>query len=266
MTSYRIRTAALLGLLTMTGCAPGPIPPAAALSPDQMAVMVMSAGGMVPSVISAMQSPALVIYGDGTALTALPAPALRAVPARYEVARVDPDQVRQFVTEAQSSGLLGAGTDFGSPRATDLATTTVLVRGDEQTAQVRVYALNPRFETGLSTTQREARDRLRTLIERASALPAAAARQPYSPERITVSEIPPGRNQDPATVVWPGPPLPDFLAPSATRRSVACGELTGTTADVVYRAALENPGAGWLVGGTTRVLAVNPLPVEACDG
>ena len=32
------------------------------------------------------------------------------------------------------------------------------------------------------------------------------------------------------------------------------------------RYALENPGAGWLVGGTTRVLAVNPLPVEACDG
>ena len=32
-------------------------------------------------------------------------------------------------------------------------------------------------------------------------------------------------------------------------------------AGVVYQAALDNPGARWLVDGSTRVLAVNPLPL-----
>lgn len=265
VTSNRIRVAALVGWLAMTGCAPDSTPLATALPPDPMVFMVMSAGGMVPSVIYAMQSPSLAIYGDGRILTALPSPALRGVPARYEVTRLDPGRVRQFVTEALSSGLLGADTDFGTPRATDLATTTVLVRDDEKTAQVRVYALSPPFETRLSTAQREARDRLRALIERASALPGAAAREPYTPDRVTVSETAPGRNQDPATVVWPGPPLLSFLSPSASRRSVACGELTGAAAGEVYRAALDNPGASWLVEGATRVLAINPLPIGGCD-
>ena len=47
------------------------------------------------------------------------------------------------------------------------------------------------------------------------------------------------------------------------RGGIACGELTGTIAGEVYAAARVNPQQRWLVDGrTTRVLAVNPLPVE----
>ena len=42
----------------------------------------------------------------------------------------------------------------------------------------------------------------------------------------------------------------------------ACGFLTGAPATTVYRAALTNPGALWLVDGAARVLAVNPMPVD----
>lgn len=256
--------AALLSALTMTGFAPGSLPRAAALPGDQMVFMVLSAGGMAPSVVYAMQSPSLAIYGDGRVLTTVPGPALQPVPARYELARVDPDDVRQFIAEARSGGLLDGNTDFGAPRMTDLPTTTVLVHGDGEPAQVRVYALDRQFEAGLTPAQRDARDRLRSLIEKASGLPAGAVRQPYSPDRVAVYEPLPGRHEDPGSVVWPGPPPPDFLAPSANRRFLSCGELTGTAAVTVYRAALENPGARWLVEGTTRVLAVNPLPWKGC--
>jgi hypothetical protein len=249
----------------MTGCAPGSTPRATALPADRMVFMVMSAGGMVPSVIYAMQSPSLAMYGDGRVLTVIPAPALQPVPARYEVARVDPADVQQFVAAARSSGLLGGSIDFGAPRMTDLATTTVLANDHGEPAQVRVYALNQQFETGLTPAQRDARDRLRALIASAAALPGGAPRQPFSPERVTVHEPLPGRNDEPATAVWPGPPLSDFMNASTARRAVACGELTGPAAGAVYQAALQNPGARWLVDGTTRVLAVNPLPLAGCS-
>lgn len=255
----------MLAWLTMTGCAPGSPPRAAALPTDRMVFMVMSAGGMVPSVIYAMQSPSLAMFGDGRVLTAIPAPALQPVPARYEVARIDPADVRQFVAAARSGGLLGGGIDFGAPRMTDLATTTVLANDDGDPAQVRVYALNQQFETGLTPAQRDARDRLRALIASAVALPAGAPRQPFSPNRVTVLEPLPGRNDEPARAVWPGPPPSDFMTPSTARRSVACGELTGPAAGAVYQEALQNPGARWLVDGTTRVLAVNPLALEGCS-
>lgn len=238
-------------------------PPSAGAAPDHPIFVVMSGGGMAPAVIQAMQSPALAVYADGRVLTAVPAPALTPVPARYSLARIAPAAVRDFVAAAQAAGVV-AGTDFGSPRMTDLPTTTVLIDDGSGPVQVRVYALDPQFETGLSPAQRDARDRLRALIARATDLPGAAPQQPYSPEKVAVAEPLPGRNDEPATVGWPGPAPTGFLAPDPSRRFAACGELSGADAEVVYRAALANPGARWLVDGTTRVLAVNPLPLDGC--
>jgi len=62
-------------------------------------------------------------------------------------------------------------------------------------------------------------------------------------------------------VNWPGPPPASFLSPHTGRRSIACGELVADPAEVVYQAALENPGARWVVDGATRALAVNSLPL-----
>lgn len=235
--------------------------PAGALGSDQMVFMVMTSGGRIPSVVSVMQSPSLVVYSDGRILTVAKTPAPHFVPARYDVAEIGTELVRNFVSTVRSEGLVRACTDFGRPRIADAGTTTVMVRGDGGTDEVQVYALDETSEQRLSPPQREARARLRMLIARAHALAAGTPHTSYVPDRVLVAEPIPGRNQQPATALWPGPELSTFLEPTKTGRMIACGELNGIDAHTVYRAALDNPGARWLVDGATRELAVNPLPL-----
>lgn len=258
-------TGALLALTAMTGCAGDPTPTAGAARPDQIAVMVMSSGGMIPPIVAVMQSPSLVVYGDGRVLSKVPAPALQLVPARYEVTDVGPEAVAAFVSRVRSGGLISEATDFGAPPVTDVDTTTVLVQGDGGPSQVRVYAFDERFEQDLTPAQRDARARLRTLIAEAGDLAAGKPRTPFVPDRVIVSEPMPGRNQEPASTPWPGPPPSAFLIPTTKGRAVACGELLGADAGTVYLAALDNTGARWLVDGDTRVLGVNPVALPgAC--
>jgi hypothetical protein len=140
-----------------------------------------------------------------------------------------------------------------------------MVQGPDGQDQVSVYAFDERFDARVDPDQRSARVALRAVIDQASALAAGAAGAPYSPDRVVVYEVEPRNPGEPATTVWPGPPPSDFLTPSTSRRSIACGELAADSAEVVYRAALANPGARWLVDGTTRTLAVNSLPLpDAC--
>lgn len=257
-------TLAVLAALTGACSVTGP-PPARALPAGQMVFMVMSAGGMVPPVLYALQSPSLVVYGDGRVLSVANRLARDPVPARYDLSRTDPGAVASFAAEAQAKGVITAGTDFGTPRYTDLGTTTVLLHGDQGPSEVRVYALNERFETKLSAGQRAARAALREVIGEASGLAAGAAPLPYSPDSVVVYEVTPGRSSEPAAVTWPGPAPQSFLTASAKRRSLACGVLSGDAARTVYQAALDNPGAAWLVDGETRILAVNPVPLpDSC--
>ena len=257
----------VLTLLMMTSCSPNAeSTPAPGLPGEQMVFMVMSSGGMAPAVYQALASPSLAIYGDGRVLTVVEAPVLRLLPARYEVARIDPATVASFVADVEASGLITNGTDFGTPRVTDLPSTTVLVHGPTGQQLRSVYAFDERFDARLTAEQRTARIGLRSVIEKASGLAAGTARSPYSPDRIVVYEVEPGNNSEPATTGWPGPPPPAFLAPSTGSRWIACGELNADPAEVVYRAALTNPGARWLVDGATRILAVNPLPLQDACG
>lgn len=255
---------AVLAGLTMTGCTADPTPRAAALPAGRMVFMVNSSGGLVPPVFYALQSPSLVVYGDGRVLTAVSSAAPQLVPVRYELARIDPGRVETFVASVTAGGLISPGTDFGTPRVTDLDTTTVLVDGGSGPAEVRVYALDEQFEANLTEAQRAARADLRTLIGQASALAAGAPAVGYTPDRVVVYE-PVSSADEAATASWPGPPPESFMVPSRARRSTSCGELGGDAATTTYRAALDNPGARWLVDGTTRVLAVNSLPLPgAC--
>ena len=257
---------AVLTLLMMTSCSGNAeSTPAPGLPGAQMVFMVMSSGGMAPAVYQALASPSLAIYGDGRVLTVVEAPVLQLLPARYEVARIDPTAAASFVADVEAGGLVNNGTDFGTPRVTDLPSTTVLVHGLTGQHQVNVYAFDERFDARLTAEQHSARTALRAMIEKASALATGAERSPYSPDRVVVYEVEPGNNTEPATTSWPGPPPSTFLAASSGRRSIACGELNADPAEVVYQAALTNPGARWLVDGATRILAVNPLPLpDAC--
>ena len=252
----------VLTLLMMTSCSGSaestPIP---ALPGDQMVFMVMSSGGMAPAVYQALASPSLAIYGDGRVLTVVEAPVLQLIPARYEVARIDPAAVASFVADVEAGGLINPGTDFGTPRVTDLPSTTVMVRGSNGSQQVSPYAFDERFDARLTPEQRDARAALRAVISQASALVAGASRVLYSPDRVVVYEVEPGNNDGSAAPGWPGPPPSSFLKPNSSRRSIACGALMADPAQVVYRGALDNPGARWLVAGVTRILAVNSLPL-----
>lgn len=240
----------------------GPAPRSGALPGDQIVFTVTSFGGMAPAALAGMQSPSIAAYGDGRVLTAVEPAALRLVPARYQLARVDAATVADYVAAALRSGLLNASTDFGTPRVTDVATTTVTVNDGSGPAQVSVYALDERFERGLTAAQRDARNRLRALIGQAGNLAAGAPAGPYTPDRVVVYESQARESEEPAGAVWPGPQPESFLVPTRTRRSTACGPLVGAPARAAYLAALDNPGARWLVDGATRVLAVNPLPLD----
>jgi hypothetical protein len=196
----------------MTSCSGSaestPIP---ALPGDQMVFMVMSSGGMAPAVYQALASPSLAIYGDGRVLTVVEAPVLQLIPARYEVARIDPAAVASFVADVEAGGLINPGTDFGTPRVTDLPSTTVMVRGSNGSQQVSPYAFDERFDARLTPEQRDARAALRAVISQASALVAGASRVLYSPDRVVVYEVEPGNNDGSAAPGWPGPP-PSILA------------------------------------------------------
>lgn len=258
--------AVLLAAAVISGCDAGSTPTAAALPAGQLVFVVRQFGGMTPTVIAAMQSPTVAIFGDGRVLTSQKESALQPLPARYAVANVGADVVGDFVASVRAGGMISDGTDFGSPRVTDVSTTEVTIHDDAGRAQVRVYALGPRFDDQLSPAQRDARARLRALIENAGALAAGQPTTDYVPNRIVVSEPVPGRTDEAAVTVWPGPPPSTFLAPTGGGRVTACGELSGADANTVYQAALNNPGARWLVDGVTRTFAVNPLPVDGGCG
>ena len=252
----------VVSLLVMTGCSPNAeSTPAPNLPAEQMVFMVMSSGGMAPAVYQALASPSLAIYGDGRVLTAVESPALQLIPARYEVARIDPAAVTSFVADVEADGLINSGTDFGTPRMTDLPSTTVMMYGPGGEQRVNPYAFDERFDARLTPEQRSARVALRTIISRAAALTAGAPRMPYSPDRVVVYEVEARTADEPGAVNWPGPPPASFLSPHTGRRSIACGALVADPAEVVYQAALENPGARWVVDGATRALAVNSLPL-----
>lgn len=256
----------MLAGLTITGCGQTGPPRATALPADRMVFMVMSSGGMVPALLYALQSPSLVVYGDGRVVTLSAGVVPELIPARYNVARVDVAAVENFVASADRGGVISSATDFGTPRVTDLDTTTVLLDAGAGPQQVRVYALDEQFDRDLSPVQRETRARLRTLIDAAGQLATGAATAAYIPDRVAVYEPMSGAGDEPATTAWPGPPPESFMVAVRARRSTACGELSGEPARVAYRAALANPGARWLVDGTTRVLAVNSLPLPgACS-
>ena len=251
--------AVLAALAALTCSATGGSAPSGPLPGDQVVFAVGSGGGMAPAVSQALASPALLMYGDGRILTKVNSLAIQTVPPRYEIARLDPLTVADFVSSAEAT--VNPGTDFGTPRVTDVGTTTVTLNGGHGEQQVHVYAFDETFEDRLSTAQRTARAALRGLIDRAAGLAGGVPRAPYSPDRVMVYELDPRSAGTAATVGWPGPPPAAFMTAGTRRQWIACGELMADPAEVVYSAALNNPGALWLVDGATRILAVNPLPL-----
>ena len=204
----------------------------------------------------ALQTPYLVLYGSGRIIRR--EQSNRTGPGTYTAAQVDPLAVARLVADAEHSGLLTR--DYGTIPVTDLGGTRVWSQGSAGAQDVVVYGLEESFDKYAGVLDRRHRARLRTLISDAQALVGDSG-TPYIPDRVVVLEQ---RTKATATVRWPGPDPDTFMHKPSTllRSSIACGELTGKTAATVYAAARTNPDQLWLVGKQSRVLAVNPLPVE----
>lgn len=245
---------------TVVGCAPGsgPVEP---LPADRLVLGVSSGPGFAPTIYWPLQSPALVAYGSGRILRAEQNTGLRAVPLAYTEATVDPLQVAQLVADGERRRVLER--DFGSPQVTDLGSTRVWLQGAGQRREASIYAYGEKFDSSLSWRERRNRERLRAFLDDARTLIGDGG-QPYVPERVMVLELRAYESSVKTTAHWPGPDPAVFLhrPRGYARQAIACGELTGDQAATVYAAARENPEQRWLVDGTTRVLAVNPLPVE----
>lgn len=260
-----VRVMIVLLAMTLAACSSPADSAPPSLPGDQIVFSVISSGGLTPPVIYALDSPSLVIYGDGRVLTIAKESGLQVLPARYEVARIDPAAVASFVSSVASRGIVNPATDFGTPRVTDLPSTRVMINAGSGPVWAGAYAFTPQFENDLTAAQRDARAALRAIIDQADGLAAGAPRTPFTPDRVVVYEIDPRYGGDAASKAWPGPPPATFLHSSDKRRAIACGELLADPAEEVYRAALDNPGARWLVDGVTRTLAVNPMPAaEDC--
>ena len=256
-------TVVLLAAASCSAPVPSATPGRATPLPGgQIVFQVTTAGGLVPQLYYLLESPSLVVYGNGRVLAQVANPHVGRVPARFEVARSDPASVAALAAGAEADGLVSPSTDFGTPRVTDMPTTRVLLRGRGDAVEVNVYAFIEQFESELTGTQQRSRAALRTLIAEISALAQNAPRTDYRPEDVTVFEVSPEQMPDGDAVTWPGPPPESFLKP-ATGQAVACGHLSGESARAAYEAALANPGGRWTVEASERVLVVNPIPAFA---
>lgn len=250
-----LSTAALAGV-GLAGCSSGgePVTP---LPAEDIVFGVSSFSPWASSVAWALQTPSLVLYGGGRVIRQDPSD--RGGPGTYTTSAVDPLAVARLIAEAERSRLLTA--DYGMIPVTDLGATRVWSAGTAGRQEVSVYGLSESFDEYASITDRRRRKRLRALIGDAQALIGDSG-SAYAPDRVVVLE----QRADRATATsrWPGPDPDQFLhtPPDLLRNSIACGELTGNTAAAVYAAAQSNPEQAWLVGNRTRVLAVNPLPIE----
>jgi hypothetical protein len=254
--------AGLLGVVGAAGCTTidsGPVEP---LPADRIVFGVSAGPGFAPPLLWALQAPSLLVYGSGLVVRVEDSGGVRGTPSSYVEAHVDPLQVARFAADAERSQALSG--DFGDPQVTDLGSTQVWLHGSRGEQRVSVYALPETFDRYTSWPGRRRRRHLRALIDEATALIGDAG-TPYVPSRVAVLEQRLDPDEEAAEVRWPGPAPSGFLhrpGQPDRRGAIACGELTASAAATVYAAALENEGQKWLVGGTTRVLVVNPLPIE----
>lgn len=263
------RQALALGIpaaMIMSGCtgwSGGPVEPAGPLPTDQLVFLLTGAPGFAPAIYWALAAPTLAVYGDGRVIMADDEWGDGSVPGRYSTALVDPMAVARFAVRAEGSGLISDTTDLGTPQVTDLGTTAVTLHGERAENTVSAYAFSEQFDDGLTRRQRSNRRQLRELIASAWSLTSEAATSAYVPDRVVVLELQTRSGSPSALTTWPGPDPDTFLRPgkSGGRQAMACGELTGAVANTVYLAAQKNPKQQWLVGSTTRVLAVNALPI-----
>jgi len=135
--------------------------------PSEVVLRVVSQGGFAAESSQAGQLPQVSVFGDGRVImlgpTTLefPGPAL----PNFQEFRLTDDALGRIIDDARDAGLLDdPPPDYGDVGITDQSTTTVTVQVDGRARRVDVYALD--FTDGVTTEQRDNRERLTRLIQR----------------------------------------------------------------------------------------------------
>lgn len=247
-------------------------------SDDQIVWQTRTAGGLVPQVAWAAQRPSLTIYGDGRFFLVAPGSDQRFDdPIEIRFGTVERGDLAVFVAQAMASGLFDPDVTFAEPDEPDMSTTSVVLHGSGEPLTVSAYALGGRFDVGLSDAAVQQRETFRRLLASAQALQPDL--ESWTPDRIRVLHLPddatfePKPEADPEAdpVAWPGADPETFALPgpdeNGTTTVLGCTEATGTRAEELFRAAVDNPLPTWDVDGETRVIVVVALlPGEVACG
>lgn len=251
---------------------PGRLPEEPALAdplpPDQIVFEVSYGGGPVAAETYATMAPTLLFYGDGRVIALDEDDQRRVAGAHraYRQTKIDPALVAGLVEQALSAGL-GKELDFGMTRVPDAGAVRVLLHGADDPVRQTADGFSPDLERRLDPWQKQRRELLRSLIDNAGSLTGDAPWTPYRPGVIFVYEQEQQQWDQSTPAPWPGPAPKSFLGDFGSFRGEACGELRGATADMVYRASLQNRMGLWIVDGKPRKLLINPVPGSrtACD-
>jgi hypothetical protein len=233
---------------------------------DVAVVRVTMRGGFVAEASRPGRLPQLSVFGDGRVIiigpTTLefPGPAL----PNLQEFRLTRDGLRRIVDEARNAGLLDdPPPDYGNAGVTDQRTTTVTVYVDGTTRRVDVYALD--FSDGLTTKQRENRERLSRFIQLAGdpdamrevVVPGSTRR--YEPTALAVI-VRPSRSTEGETRAWPLGDLADVGTPYRRLPAARCTVLDrGQLAAVLGAARAARDGDRWESAGAFYELQFRPL-------
>jgi hypothetical protein len=260
---------AVLGLAlaasTLAGCSsqPGPGARYTGHGPE-LVLRVSTYGGFISLDYQLTELPIISVYGNGTVITAGPAPAIYpgpAVPA-VTVRQISGDDVSRLVDLAVAAGV--GGDDDGSPLAEDAGYTRFILRTDAGLRVSDVYALGA--STGVAPPQLAARTKLSTLLHQLTDLSGTLGvnppSQPYRPTALAAlaSAWAPPSVPAPPPVAWPAAALPGPDEEGGTKLPAHCLIVTGADATAVLAAASRaNSVTPWTSAGSRWTVALRPL-------
>ncbi|MFG1924562.1 hypothetical protein [Cryptosporangium sp. NPDC048952] len=275
MVAKRIFRSALLGtVLVASGC--GTVATAevgASESPapsDELVLRVEAVGGFTPPSWTYSRIPMVSIYADGRVITEGPQVTIYPAPAlpNLQVKTLPQSKVDDLVSKAREAGV-GTSTDYGQPGLADATTTRFTLVEDGKKVTSEVYALSETREEdpALTAAQREARDRMRTLLGTLRQ-PRGGDETSYAPSSVATivsAYTAPGEETPPPARAWRGAALP---GPVVGPADLHCVTTTGDAlAKVLTDAESANVQTPWTYDGKQWSVSFRPLlPDESgCD-
>lgn len=279
MAAKRIIRSALGLVLVASGCgtvATAEVDPTQSTAPsssDDLILRVEAVGGFTTPSWTYSRIPMVSIYADGRVITEGPQVTVYPAPAlpNLQVATLPRRTVDELADKARAAGV-GHATDYGQPGVADATTTRFTLVEDGTKLISEVYALSETREEdpALTPAQRQARDRMRTLLQtlrEPSGAPAGGetAYRPTAVATIVSAWTSTGSGTPPTARAWRGAALP---GPVVGPADLHCGTTTGDAVrNVLTDAASANAETPWTYDGKRWSVAFRPLlPDESgCD-